>query len=308
MKQKNNSIYLERGQIDIEKWDNCIARAYKGLPYAFSWYLDVVATNWGGMVWGDYEVILPLIWKKKAGIHYLYQPFFTQQLGFFSRNPVTNSKKHQLLEAIPQKFLYIDIQANPSSFCEYKGFCFSEKPNYILPLNKPYEKLYASFSQNIKRSIKRAARHQPEWIENVTPETTISIYKEFVAQRTPELKANDYTNLLRLMEVSKQKGIGKNYGLKVGEAWGTVGFFLFSHHRIINLFPATTQVGRQAGTSAFLLNKLIETHSDSQQILDFEGSAIPGIAHFYRKFGAVQENYWGIRCNRLPHWLKWLKP
>ena len=57
-------------QIDRKKWDTCIHFAVNGLPYAYTWYLDAVSEYWDGLVYGDYEAVMPLTWNKKHGISY----------------------------------------------------------------------------------------------------------------------------------------------------------------------------------------------------------------------------------------------
>jgi hypothetical protein len=42
-------------------------------------------------------------------------------------------------------------------------------------------------------------------------------------------------------------------------------------------------------------------------VLDFEGSDIRNLAFFYSSFGAKEENFAGVKLNRLPFYLKWMK-
>lgn len=56
---------LSQNQIDKTKWDICIDQAPNGLIYAYSWYLDTMAKNWDALVYNDYELVMPLTWKKK---------------------------------------------------------------------------------------------------------------------------------------------------------------------------------------------------------------------------------------------------
>jgi len=68
--------YLPYKQIDKVKWDACIRHSMNRLIYAESVYLDHMAVNWDAIVLNDYEAVMPLPWKKKLGIRYLYQPSF----------------------------------------------------------------------------------------------------------------------------------------------------------------------------------------------------------------------------------------
>jgi hypothetical protein len=87
--------YLTHNQIDKKKWDATIAEC--GNIYAFSWYLDIVHPHWEALVEGDYQVVMPITGGKKFGINYLFQPYFVQQLGVFSKQPLTQEKTESFL-------------------------------------------------------------------------------------------------------------------------------------------------------------------------------------------------------------------
>ena len=59
--------YLTRDKIDINKWDECVNKASNGVIYARSIYLDKVCTNWDALVINNYELVMPLPWRKKWG-------------------------------------------------------------------------------------------------------------------------------------------------------------------------------------------------------------------------------------------------
>ncbi len=98
-----NIQYLTQQQIDKTKWDHCIADAPNGLIYGYSFYLDHMAKHWDALMLNDYEAVMPLTWNKKYGIHYLYQPFLTAQLGVFGKN-ITEEQVENFIQAIPSKF------------------------------------------------------------------------------------------------------------------------------------------------------------------------------------------------------------
>ena len=49
--------------------------------------------------------------------------------------------------------------------------------------------------------------------------------------------------------------------------------------------------GRVKRAHFYLLDQLIAEFATKNMILDFEGSDVPGIAEFYRKFGSVNQPY-----------------
>ena len=62
---------LQRKEIDILKWDDLIAHSPAETIYPYSWYLDSVAENWSALVVDDYRFVMPVVWKKKAGMKYI---------------------------------------------------------------------------------------------------------------------------------------------------------------------------------------------------------------------------------------------
>ena len=135
--------YLPQANIDKQKWDQCIETAGNGLIYAWSFYLDAMSKNWDALIMNDYEAVMPLTWNKKYGIYYLYQPFFTAQLGVFGNN-LSSKIVQSFLESIPVKFKYWDFNLNEKNLFAIPGFKMYERSNYILSLEKSYEELYGS--------------------------------------------------------------------------------------------------------------------------------------------------------------------
>ena len=83
--------YLKNKEIDFKKYDACIEAAINSRIYAYSWYLNIVADNWDALVLNDYEAVMPLPWRQKYFIKYIYPPAWTQQLGVFSSAEVNET-------------------------------------------------------------------------------------------------------------------------------------------------------------------------------------------------------------------------
>ena len=104
---------LENKAIDKPKWDALIAEC--GNIYAYSWYLDIAHPGWDALVDDDYQAVMPLTGGKKFGVNYLFQPFFVQQLGVFSKTPMTEGKLNDFLDAIPDKYRFCELRLNESN-------------------------------------------------------------------------------------------------------------------------------------------------------------------------------------------------
>src|SRR6476469_4432094 len=157
LNQPNKPVYLTNKEIDKIKWDACISGARNGLVYGYSFYLDHMSKNWDALIMNDYEAVMPLTWNKKYQIEYLYQPFFTASLGIFA-NRLSAKLVKIFLENIPTKYKYWDIYLNHGNLFPVLGFEFYTRSNYILSLDKGFESIRRSYSQNHVRNIKKAER------------------------------------------------------------------------------------------------------------------------------------------------------
>ena len=86
-----------------------------------------------------------------------------------------------------------------------------------------------------------------------------------------------------------------------------VALILREKDRLYLLQSTTLPAGRLKEANYFLLDNIIREFSRQDIIFDFEGSDIPGIAHFYKNFGATNQPYYFFKYNRLPWPLRFLK-
>ena len=107
---KNSEMirYISHTEIDREKWDDCISHSVFETLYPYSWYLDVVSPGWYALVRNDYEMVMPLTWKRKYGIRMLMQPLLTQQLGVFARVIPDPGSILEFIRSISPKYLLGD--------------------------------------------------------------------------------------------------------------------------------------------------------------------------------------------------------
>jgi hypothetical protein len=98
------------------------------------------------------------------------------------------------------------------------------------------------------------------------------------------------------------------YGVRTVDKQLIASCVLFrSHRRLYYILVGNHPNGRTIGASHAMLDTIIRDHAGQNLVLDFEGSDIRNLAFFYSSFGAVNEFYAGIRLNRLPVILRWLK-
>jgi len=292
--------YLRHNEIDREQWDRCISKSVNGIIYAYSWYLDVVAPGWEALAEDDYESVFPLTQGKKFGIKYLFQPMFTQQLGIFSVNMLSESLVTRFIQAIPSGYRFAEIQLNSFNRVDASLFQCTFRVNHELELVRPYETLAGEFSQNARRNIRKAIEAGVTVKRKVDPEDLVNLFRENFGKREGVLRYRDYMTVTRLMEtcIMNSHGILMSAGTGAGRQ-DAAAFFLKHEGRFIFLFSASDYKTRDNGAMFLLLDTFIREHSERPVILDFEGGNDPGLARFYQGFGARETRYPMVRINRL---------
>lgn len=303
MKSQPPIRYVQRDAIKVDAWDNSIRQADNGLIYGYSFYLDAMAGNWDALVWEDYAFVMPLPWRQKWGIRYLYQPFLTAQLGVFGTG-LTPEIVAAFLAAIPAKFRYWDFSLNHHNLFPLQDFVLHQRMNYVLPLNTPYEDLVKAYRDNIRRNIRKSSQYGNSVVKDVAVEEVITLTQ----YQTATIDESDFASFKKLFQHLAARQEAKTYGIVSarGELLASA-VFLFSHNRAYYILVGNHPNGRTLGASHALIDAFIQDHAGQELLLDFEGSDIRNLAFFYSSFGAKEERYAAILLNRLPWWLRWLK-
>lgn len=294
--------YVPRKEIDIARWDACIANAANTILYGFHFYLDhMAAGQWDALILGDYEAVMPLTWRRKYGIRYLYQPPFTQQAGIFAAHPLPAETIEAFLETTRRHFRFAEI------FLNYGNAAPGLEPhtNYILPLDSPYPGLAARYKKDLLNNLRIADRASLRYTHALDLATALEGYRHEYATRTPHVKTDDYRNFERLCHYlqTRDRIVLRAATDANGQRLATA-LLLRDSRRLYLLQSTTPEAGRKTGANHFLLDALVREFAASPLLLDFEGSDISGIAHFYANFGGIRQPYFFCRYNRLPWPLK----
>jgi hypothetical protein len=298
-------VYLRHEQIDKTKWDLCIEQSQNSLIYGYSWYLDTLAPGWEALVLGDYRAVMPLTNHKKTMLRYLYQPFFMQQLGLFYKHHHDSERLIDFLEAIPAHFRFIDINLNEGNELMHTDYVLHKRKNLVLHLNQPYEKLHKNFDDHCKRNLKKAKKFS-QTIEAV--DIAVSFYQKHKGNNTANVLPAHYKKFKNVLQVALQRDVLYCKGVfNEHHELIAAGIFLIHKGRIIYMMGGASARGREARSMYALFDHIITQFCNHPILLDFEGSEIPGIARFYKGFGAEKRPYFRLRLNRLPWFIRWLK-
>ena len=270
--------YVSRKLLDEKKYDFCIENSIQSRVYAFSWYLDIVADHWDVLVLNDYEAVMPLPWKQKLGLKYITQPYFCQQLGIFSLTTISDETQLEFIKKIPSKFLKVSLALNSQNML----IAQQVKKNLFVQLSKNHETLCKNYSKGRKHDIKVAEKNQLI-VAETSLQSLIDIQKKLYQYEFSEEKLQKLSMQLLRQQKGTILGIFKDEVLLGG------ALFVLSTKRIVYLFSAFTELGRELQAASYLLNYMIKKNENSQLIFDFEGGNIPNMGKFYRSFGAEEE-------------------
>jgi hypothetical protein len=293
--------YLKHKEISKQDWDACISESVNRRVYAFSWYLDLVAPGWDALVEDDYRAVFPLTHNRKMGIRYLSQPFFTQQLGLFSRLPLTAGDIARFLDFIPDYFRFAEIQLNAANQPDVRKFSVVMKINHELSLASSHETLMNGCSQNTRRNIRKAVNLGVLTVDQVEPATLVALFRDHFGRKEGVLGARNYLVIRQLIErcLERNEGIVRGACSAAGELCAAA-FFLSDGPRIYFLFAASSPAARENGAMFMLLDSFLRDHAGRPVVLDFEGGNDPSLGRFYKSFGAAEVRYPLVTINHLP--------
>jgi Acetyltransferase (GNAT) domain len=297
--------YLQRQQINEAAWNSCIAGASNGLIYAQYDYLSSICGDWDALVLGDYIAVMPLVWRRKWGIYYLYYPPFCAALGVFGNN-LNEVLLNQFLTAIPVKFRYWDFPLNHENNFDLREFPFQQRNNFVLSLASSYTTINSAYRQNLQRNINKAAQFNFMTDKNFPVTEVIRLAKNYTPNNPVSTEMyKRFENMYALFSARQQ---AFTYGIRnLGGELMASCVFLKDAKRLYYVLVGNHPNGRTAGASHALIDACIKDYAGQRLLLDFEGSDISKLAFFYSGFGASSTPYSTIKLNRLPLAVKWMK-
>jgi len=268
-------------EIDFTRYDDCIRQSKACKVYAMSWYLNVVSPGWSLLKADDYSIVMPMPVKSRYKIKYLIQPYFCQQLGVFSKCQLNEEVFKAFIKSI--KYRYINLQLNTANV--FTADTDNLRQNFSLDLSKPYSEIASNYNSNCQRNIKKAKLFGQEIREIDTDD-----YMGLLRQNSEAFFNDKMFDLLKkLILVAKENGKGKLLSVVCEGRVVAAGFIVTENRRIYNLSPFSCPEGKEKQSMSFLIDSIIKDNSQTETILDFEGSSIPGVAKFYAGFGAELE-------------------
>ncbi len=295
---RESIVYKKRNELNIEKWDTCIDASSNGLIYAQSWWLDTMADNWDALVIGDYEVVMPLTWRRKWGIKYLYQPAFTQQLGVISAQDISTDMVEAFIDTAKKYFRFAEINLNFKN--KVNGSI--ARNNFVLDLNRPYEEIRSGYKKNLRRNLEKADigelnyRHYDG--KNDTNDI-IGLFKKTYFNNRKMGVQNDDFELLKGVFSKGYFNYTQVRAITNEDNIHSAVCFLKDRKRLYFLLPVSPVAMRNSSAGHLLVDRIINEFSLQNFIFDFEGSDLPGVSQFYQGYGSENQPFYFIRWNNL---------
>ena len=290
--------YLKHSEIDKCKWDECVGKSNYGLIYSTSVYLDNMASDWDGLVMDEYAAVMPLPFRKKYGIYYVYPPAFSQQIGITGLQEITSEIIDAFLKNIPSKFRHVEMNFNVSNLYSFSNE--KKRNNYFLPLSSSFEILQKNFSSSAIRNIKKALKGNII-IKEIMPFTEIINIHRSRFNDAIGANAADYKRLENLFNELQKTNLLFILGASnpMGKLIGGSIYFVYKN-RMTFIIAGNSTESLKNGSTHLLMYETIKKFSNSNIILDFEGSDFPEFALFNKKYGATLEEYKLVKINKLP--------
>lgn len=292
--------FYQHDEVDKTKWNRCVETSEAATVFVDFDFLCIADPEWGALIRGDYEAVMPLPHRSKFGVSYIFSPPFYFRLGVFSPTPLTPADINEFVCHIPARFVQVDLNLNESNSDELFKKKTVFQVSHQLKLDEPYEVLYKNFSRSHKHNIKVAGSFQPVVDKDIRVEDVISLFRSNRGRdRHIRISNADYETFLRMTDFMHRKGLLENWGIRDEEGHLLAGAcFLHDFDHLWFWFSGRDESRSDRRAMFYLMARYIETHACSGLFFGMSGSKNENVSQLYRGFGAERYTYPALSfCN-----------
>lgn len=254
------------------------------------WVQDCLHNRWAYVVNKNDQLILRIPLAQKWGIRAFLQPLFLRELQVLCE--LNAAQLDDLRTFLHARFL-LHLNITTISNCKIDGQTGKYQQ---LKLSKDLDILRKGYSENIKRSLKKATDLQ------VSALTYTSFQTFFIAQKGAnlgQLNAAAWQRLQKLVVSAQEQGFVYCVGAYRNKELVAASLFFSWQDKLYFMKGTLNEEGKKAGALVYLIDAVLEKFADRCEVLDFIGSNQESIATFYRKFGAKDQMYHIVK-GRIP--------
>lgn len=292
--------FVPHHRIDRDHWEAVLDRCTGPVWYGRSEVLDAACPAWDALVDRDGDAVMPLTHRERFGVRYLYQPFTLQQLGVFSPHP-SSALTAAFLEAVEERFPFADIYLRDESMdARVGGWTFTAHQDLVLDLADDPKTVERGYRSNLRRILRAGLPPGTEHDGAVGSEEFLAYLEGSAAFRSWRVAAHQVASMRRVMAAASRRGEARIEGIRTHGKLVAAGFFVHAGERTIFLKGLASPEGRTINAMHQLMHAVIRDRVGRDRWFDMAGSDQPGLARFYRAFGARPQLYLQAVMNRLP--------
>lgn len=269
------------------------------LPVFFHpWLLDHTSPNWS-IVFIQFDVDNYIVWpyhvEKKMIFKFIRSPFLSPFYGPITIGEITQAQLQIAYDIIPRVDM---MQLQPSVFDNHhqfyidNGFESKERCTFIVDLSVDKHILFNTFAKDAKHRIKQADNSFTYSINETFPINTYFDWIEHIFQQQDEAfiiqksYIEDYINL----GLKNKSGCIINIYLE-SELVGC-SYCVFDKKTYYFMLNAKNPaIKNNAINTALVWQHMLYAQEQGCAYFDFEGSMIPGVAAFNKKFKGTEYHY-----------------
>lgn len=299
---------LQQNQIDKQRWDELVLAA-GGPIYSTFDYLSS-CNEWEAVVLEEnqsYQLGVPIPYRVRRGIKYIYQSPFICHFTFLSReeNDSSLSEFRDAWLQHVQSFIYVAkyfFYGTP--FNGLKGYEISHHGGLKIDLTRGYQDILKRYSHNRLSDVKKPAKNL-----TITLSDDIELFFNWNAKLSvPKIKSFQtfqLTEMKSLWRVLSSDNMVEIYFATIDEeilSGNLVGKFGTS---LYSLATFSTAKGRKTNALTLITDHVLKKYAGSNYVTyDFGDLAKNGIDNFKMSFGAERYPTYQIYRNNLPWYIK----
>jgi hypothetical protein len=285
--------FVERDDIDTEKWDYLVRNTPGSSVFSLSVYMDHAAENWCLFVDDDYTRGIALPYREKLGIKTCYTPVFVRYLEWFGL-PMDNHRFTTALKSYFRSGALCTKQKIRTKNLKRRVFQFIE-------LNAVND-----FSNQTLRMMERFKRSEVklEWTDDIS-----YVLQALKAESFLKLNSLDRKSLKKLEELAIV--LNENKMLRVlvaldGEEYLGGLLLVPFNGQLLYLRGAFGRNSKYTGIMYGSMKTAIELALDSGMGFDFFGSNDDDLKRFNYNLGGEDKKYYKIEWDNSPFWYQFV--
>ncbi|GEM_PF-1519855 len=247
--------------------------------------------------------------SQRMGIGHLSNVPFFQDIGLWIKEEhdsvyKTNSQIKNVIKAVSEflvghKWVNISIPYTITDMQEFiwNDLSVSPRYTYLLDITQSIEELKKNFGRGLKQSVKKLEKENFAYSGQLDKEAISLIEKSSLNGRSESEKVI----FNRLISIIANMPEAKIVKVSDGKAI-SVAVFITCGTKAVYLFGGSKNASGSTVGSAVLFKGITELKNEGVEVLDFEGSMIPSVEKFFRRFGSRLVPLFNVQ--KLPRVLK----